>query len=97
MFWADVPDVLLRISQSHLHMILESLASRDKWRQMEVVVNKARANDIPRGAFARNISILALVRDRGLCGSEAQRLQVRGLEEGVGDGGGDSEEGSGLG
>ena len=74
---ADVPDVLLRISQPHLHKILESLASRDKWRQMEVVVNKARANDIPRGQFARNMSILALVRDGGLCGAEAQRLQVR--------------------
>ena len=74
---ADVPDALLRISQPHLHKILEKLASRDKWRQMEVVVNKARANDVPRGQFARNMSILALVRDGGLCGAEAQRLQVR--------------------
>ena len=85
---ADVPDILLRISQPHLHKILEKLASRGKWWQMEVVVNKARANDIPRGQFARNMSILALVRDGGLCGAEAQRLQVR---PGGGEGGGDND------
>ena len=85
---ADVPDALLRISQPHLHKILEKLASRGKWQQMEVVVNKARANDVPRNQFARNMSILALVRDGGLCGAEAQRLQVR---PGGGEGGGDDD------
>ena len=73
---ADVPDVLLRVSQPQLHKILEKLAAQGKWRQLEVIVDKARANDVPRGIFARNISVMSLVRDKSLCGAEAQRLQV---------------------
>ncbi|KAK7091654.1 hypothetical protein V1264_009311 [Littorina saxatilis] len=73
---ADIPDVLLRVSQPHFHQILQKLAARDKWRQVEVVVDKARANDVPRGDFAKNMSVLNLVCDKGLCGAEAQRLQI---------------------
>ncbi|KAK7480873.1 hypothetical protein BaRGS_00027874 [Batillaria attramentaria] len=75
----DVPDVLLRLSQPHLHQVLDRLAAKDKWRQLEVVVDKARANDVPRGQFAKNLSILALVKDKGLCGAEAQRVQILNL------------------
>ncbi|KAL8569952.1 hypothetical protein ACOMHN_056384 [Nucella lapillus] len=75
----DVPDVVLKMSQPHLHKVLEKLASQDKWRQMQVVVDKARSNDVPRGTFAKNMSLLALLRDKGLCGAEAQRLQILNL------------------
>lgn len=75
-YLTDVPDVLINVSQAHLMKILEMLASRDKWRQMEVVVSKARSNDVPCGQFGKNMSIFALIADKSLCGAETQRVQV---------------------
>ena len=76
--FAEIPTCLGEITGDNVVMIIEGLASKNKWRQMDTFVRKYRILHPTESLknFASSMSVVPMLRDSALKNAEETKLQI---------------------